>query len=186
MSQPTKIPLEHLLEVYGLIHQVFEGSPERPKNRPTKASLQRIRSELKVQVPEPYVRLARSSPYYEANWFASIGEDYTSARHILELNKLFRQDGLSRSKVMFNMGFDGDCDCWDLEQPKVGGEHPILHTNVDVYHSRGEQHSKLLASSFREYLQDFCIHQVCTVRSRRLKRRVKDLLEIDRQQTKRS
>ncbi len=91
---------------------------------PTEASIESINRALGIVLPPAFIRFARECPIY-GTWFASIGEDFESFMHILELNRLFHEaegdesndplpcDPLPSWLVMINHGHDGDCDCYD-------------------------------------------------------------------------
>lgn len=124
-----------------------------PSEPPTSDSLKRIEQQLGLIVPPVYVDLARIAPNYGV-WFGSIGPDFDSHNHILQLNAAFHQEdegytALPSHFVLINHGHDGDCDCWNLEE-KNSCEHPIYYMNVER-----ESVPRLLSTTFLDYWKNF-------------------------------
>ena len=117
--------------------------------RPTSASIERINSHFGIVLPRSFlefVRCWRSS----ASWFASIGNDYQSHDHIIRTNSYWRSRRRTRrlpeNLVIFNRGFDDDCDCFDVTTlDDSTGEYHI------AYWTPGQQ-PRELARDFLQYM----------------------------------
>ena len=174
---PQKIPFGRLIEAFGLLFHDLKDAPRQPASRPTPESRKRIEDELQVTLPDSLIELASACPFYERGWFAGLGENYTSQFHILRLNEIFRGEGLGSDTVMFNHGYDGDCDCWDVTRCSGDGEHPIVYVSLD-FDRRRPYGTEPLATSFHDYLETFCRDHLGRIRSRKRKRRARELLGI--------
>jgi hypothetical protein len=120
--------------------------------RPTPASIKRINSELKVELPESLVEFARRSERF-GTWFAGLGEDYDSPFHILQLNSHAHEaslDGVPMPPhlVMINQGYDEDYECFDLRRSRQAGEYSIRYWSPGVA-------TWSLSLSFPAYVEDF-------------------------------
>lgn len=101
---------------------------------PTEVSIERINRSLGIVLPPVFIKFARECPIY-GTWFASIGEDFESFMHLLELNRVFHEaegdepgDPRPPWLVMINHGHDGDCDCLDSRTYKERtGDYLIQH-----------------------------------------------------------
>lgn len=129
-----------------------------PSKPATAESVAFIEESLKFAIPRDFVELSRLADNYGV-WFGSIGDDYQSHNHLLRLNDAFHDSDLQAEAasialpdhlVLLNHGHDGACDCFDITAPPVGGEYPIYHLNVEY-----PKEPKLLARSFRQYLNDY-------------------------------
>lgn len=104
---------------------------------PTIESIRRINDQLGIRLPESFVDFARRCDCYGV-WFASIGEDFESSMHILNLNRIFHSDygdgytPLPETLVLINHGHDGDCDCIDIRVQNADGEYPIVYWDCDA------------------------------------------------------
>ncbi|SRR5579862_339038 len=122
-----------------------------PSKPATEKSVAHIESILKITLPRDFVEFSRLAHNYGV-WFGSIGDDYDSHNHLLNLNAAFHQpdDGslaLPDQWVLINHGHDGDCDCLDVSSG-VRPEYPIYYISV------GSSDEPILrASTFREYLE---------------------------------
>lgn len=96
---------------------------------PTVRSAHRIGRELHLQIPTLLIQVAQRCPEY-GEWFGGLGEDYSGPSHILTNNHALHRDGLPARYVIFNQGYDGDCDCWDLGESPVDGEYPIKYVSL--------------------------------------------------------
>jgi hypothetical protein len=101
---------------------------------PTETSIGKINRSLGIVLPQAFIRFSRECPIY-GTWFASIGEDFESFMHIVELNRVFHQpegdepgDPLPPWLVMINHGHDGDCDCYDTRtRNELTGDYLIQY-----------------------------------------------------------
>ena len=99
--------------------------------RPTQFSIRRINEHFRITLPESlleFVRSWRSS----GNWFASLGDDYDSPFHIIRMNSYWRRRRptrrIPRNFVIFNLGHDEDCDCFNLDvYDPASGEYEIRY-----------------------------------------------------------
>ncbi len=81
----------------------------------TPESIRRVEDELKITLPSNLIALSQLSPNYTV-WFASIGENYESAEHIIAINKRLTSatpetHALPANLVVINQGYDEDYDC---------------------------------------------------------------------------
>jgi hypothetical protein len=173
-KQPLPTPL--LVEMLGHICAPYGGGIGHAAP-PTVASVRRIEEELQVSLPPLFVEVATACPTY-GGWFAGIGEDYHSPAHIVALNRLFHGQGLPARYVMFNHGHDGDCDCWDVEQPATGsaGECRIVYCRTDADAVRWPRPPQPLAGTFHDYLDAFCRSHISSITEKSVRRRMKRLL----------
>jgi hypothetical protein len=81
---------EQLVAVFAVINEPYAKA--YVATPPTAESIERINRALNISLPGSLVRFAEDCPSY-GTWFASIGADYDSYLHILELNKAFRAEG---------------------------------------------------------------------------------------------
>lgn len=86
---------------------------------PTSNSILRIEEVLKIHLPKSFIAFAQHSKQY-GNWLASIGEDYRSETHIINMNQ--ESHGSSSNEIqkpsnfiIFNVGYDEDFNCFDSE-----------------------------------------------------------------------
>jgi hypothetical protein len=104
---------------------------------PTVESVCRINHELGIRLPESLLDFAHQCDCYGV-WFASIGEDFESPMHILNLNRIFHtehEDGytpLPETLVLINHGHDADCDCIDTSIQNVEGEYSIIYWDYEA------------------------------------------------------
>lgn len=120
------------------------------RSKPTPSSLEKIQDHFGFKLPELLVCLGTSSLCYD-NWFAGIGDDFLSGNHIVRINSHWRRRRRTRALppnlVIFNLGFDLDFDCFDLDQrdpstgdpfvrywtPGASVDEPIHHANFRAY-----------------------------------------------------
>lgn len=122
-----------------------------PSEPATDASVACIERTLRIALPGDFVEFSRLVHNYGV-WFGSIGDDYTSHNHLLQLNEAaHRADeesvALPAHWILINHGHDGDCDCFDVSGGS-SSEYPIYYLNVEFPRS-----PTLLATTFREYLE---------------------------------
>ena len=123
---------------------------------PTKSSIKKITSTLKVKLPDSFIEFANISKKYSI-WFASLGEDYDNPFHILKVNSLFHNNSSSpKYLVAFNLGYDGDYDCFDTRTINQLGEHPLVYYSLEEI-SEKEQTLILLEKSFIAYLTKYSL-----------------------------
>ena len=94
------------------------SSPLQEAASPTAESVERINLQFGISLPDSLLRFARECRQYGA-WFASLGSDFDSPWHILNVNERSRnpEDGaeaLPEGLIVFNVGFDQDYDCFDV------------------------------------------------------------------------
>ncbi len=171
------IPFEIVSELFRISNKAWDWRVCPP----TANSIDRIEHELGLKLPGDYVRIARECPCY-GTWLAGIGEDFDNGLHILQLNRLFKsqtEDGddaylpLPSRYVLFNHGHDGDCDCWDTQETVETGEHPIVYIDLDA--------DELIPGpvryrGFREYIEQYALHQAPRVSDRSDRRRAKRII----------
>ncbi len=122
-----------------------------PSKPATDASVAFIERALRVALPGDFVEFSRLVHNYGV-WFGSIGDDYASHNHLLQLNESAHQAdeesiALPEHWILINHGHDGDCDCFDVSGGS-GSEYPIYYLNVGF-----PRQPTLLAATFREYLE---------------------------------
>src|SRR5947209_16353 len=118
---------------FDTLAELFSIATERRLQQvapPTPRSVETIQRELRVTIPDDYVRIATACPTY-GGLLAGIGEDYHHDIHILRLNAVFHagvcSPALPRRFVLVDHGHDGDCDCWDTRETTSSGEHPVVY-----------------------------------------------------------
>jgi len=162
--------------LFELLRYAFE--PWRPYDAdmlspPTQRSLDRIFAETGIRIPEIFSSMAFACPNY-ISWFAGLGEDSNRVNHFLEQLRAFRDEGLPSRYVIFNHGFDGDCDCWDTEAA-YDNEPPIVYVQLN---NNGIVNSvRPWATTFREYLDRHARHYAPRCSKKGPRRRAKRLLE---------
>jgi len=171
------IPIDTLIELVGIATEPWGVHGQARPVQPTAQSVERIRRELGVAIPNDYIRIATACTSY-VGWLASIGEDYDHHCHILRLNETFHSPeeppALPQHFVLLNHGHDGDCDCWDVRASTVSGEHPIVYVDME---SDTPDASGLRFESFRAYIEHFVRYQAPRAASSSRRRRAQTLLE---------
>lgn len=116
--------------------------------RPTAESIEEIETKIGIKLPSDLIKFASLSPNY-GNWLASIGPDYNSITHIININSRLKDEGKIPSNfVAFNVGYDDDWDCMDLDTYDHNtGEYLITHWSADTSLSDSN-----LSGSFKEYI----------------------------------
>ncbi len=122
----SHLPKSVLLELLPAAFEPWGSSGWYAAKPPTEQSVRRIRDEFGITLPPLLVEVATACPSY-GGWFNSIGEDYDSHAHILNLNRALRAEGLPEQYVLLNHGHDGDCDAWDTAGIATAGEFPIVY-----------------------------------------------------------
>jgi hypothetical protein len=122
---------------------------------PTPASLALIQEKLGLRLPATLIAVAQACPAYTA-WFSSLGEDYQQPWHILNLNEGYHKGQIASFPphiVIFNLGFDGDCDCFDLSIQDAHGNPSICYCEVPTLENAAvSMRIEHLTFSFDEYL----------------------------------
>ena len=123
-----------------------------PCRPPTESSIGRIEQALGIILPATFIEFSRLVPNY-GSWFGSIGDDFDSWMHIVELNKTFHEAdedsiALPDEFIMINHGHDGHCDCFDRTKRSTTNEYPIYYLNVE-----SPKEPKLMATTFHDYLE---------------------------------
>ena len=174
-SPSQLLPQDILLDLLPASFAPWGSSSGYPSQPPTDASVQRIATELGVEVPAMFIQIARASPAY-GGWFGSIGEDFASHNHLLSINRAFREEGLVPRYVLLNHGHDGDCDAWDMEAERsANGEMPIVYFNYDC-DRRQLSGLRPSAKTFAEYIDAFVRAHAPQCPERGLRRRAKRIL----------
>ena len=99
---------------------------------PTEESIKFIQNALGIELPASLIEFARCSEHY-GDWLASLGPDFDSQTHILNINKEWRSEveesmRLPSEYVIINVGYDEDFDCLDLSTfDKDTGEYFIAY-----------------------------------------------------------
>lgn len=111
-------------------------------------SVCKIEAYLNISLPPEYILLSQVALNYRA-WFAGIGEDYTSLRHILVINQ-HREDDESlpipRGYIAINQGFDDDFDCIRTDISDSG----VYYFDADKIYGGS---IKKIADDFQDYLR---------------------------------
>lgn len=117
--------------------------------QPTEESVQRIEEELGAKLPSSLVEFAKESKNY-GNWLASIGPDYTATNHILNINRMLREEGvLPTNFIVINVGYDEDYSCIDVDTYDVDeDEYLITYWAPDVSLRESD-----LSENFLSYLK---------------------------------
>ena len=115
-------PITDLARAYDALYPRSLGGWPFP---PTERSIERINDTLSIRLPGSLVWFAANTSACE-HWLASLGEDFESAHHILQIASRARKirrrviGGLGRWEyvkpaafVPFNHGHDNDYDCLD-------------------------------------------------------------------------
>lgn len=119
---------EKLAEQYEKVvgYVVCEAEP------PTAESIALIESSLGITLPDSLVRFAAAAPRY-GNWLASLGPDYDSPTHILNINRPGQIPYKPDNFVIINVGYDEDYECIDLETlDRCTGEYLITYWSPTV------------------------------------------------------
>ena len=100
-------------------------------SKPTPISIGMINKHFGIVLPELLIEFGSTSKCYDS-WFASIGDDHQSKNHIIRINNHWRRRknafALPRNLVIFNLGFDKDFDCFDLNiQDQSTGECAVRY-----------------------------------------------------------
>jgi len=113
-------------------NRVFESRRSPIPTPPTKESLGLIRAELGIRIPLLMATLAKHCPAF-TSVFAGLGTNIGGWGHILAVNRRWHepQGPLPKHLVSFTQGHDCELTCWDLSQPKLNGEYPIVHASFD-------------------------------------------------------
>lgn len=99
---------------------------------PTKESIARIEQELGIKLPHSFLRFTAAAPNY-GNWLASIGPDYDSPTHILNINRPGQVLGKPQKFIIINVGYDEDYECIDIETlDRLSGEYLITYWSPGV------------------------------------------------------
>lgn len=118
---------------------------------PTIDSVMRIQEHLGFKLPQSYILFAQQAKHY-GNWLASIGEDYESETHIINLNDEWHgiaspEKRLPSNFVIFNVGYDEDFDCFDTETyDENTGEYLITYWYPGVDLRECGLHESFIAS----------------------------------------
>ena len=117
----------------------------------TEESIEKIERELEFKIPSQLIKISTIAKYYTV-WFGSIGENYSSRDHILNLNREFTSEiikarPLPDDLVLINHGYDGDCDCISRND---SGANSVEYFSSDFDYG-GQR--KVLAASFEDYLR---------------------------------
>ncbi|SMC28217.1 hypothetical protein SAMN02745857_03162 [Andreprevotia lacus DSM 23236] len=150
-SQVAAVPWERLPELFDLSisWQVLDGQ-DRGVSKATEKSVERVNWLYGLKLPISYQEFVGRSR--EANkWLTGVGEDYEAERHLVRMNRLWRnlprKSRIPSHLVMFNLGFDEDCDCFDLNlYDAQTGEYAIRYW----YPGFGED---VLYPSFEAYIR---------------------------------
>jgi hypothetical protein len=120
------LTIEQLLDLFA----VAFAHGHRRSSVPTAESVSRINRELGIVLPVSFVEFSRRCPGY-STLFASIGEDFNDAYHILNINRDFHGDEphyrVPSWLVVFNHGHDEDCDGFDSRKLGADGEYPVVY-----------------------------------------------------------
>lgn len=85
---------------------------------PTDKSIKHIQKELGLTLPKSLIEFAKHSELY-GNWLASLGPDFESGTHILELNRYWHsseaEEQLPDNLIVINVGYDEDLNCLDTD-----------------------------------------------------------------------
>src|ERR1019366_7873320 len=116
------LPKAILLELLPAALEPWGSSALFSSRPPAETRIRRVEEAFKLKLPRVLLHVALACPSYGA-WFGSMGEDFSSDNHMLEINRVFHNEGVPVRYVLLNHGHDGNCDAWDLEAtPADGGE----------------------------------------------------------------
>lgn len=148
---------------------------------PTAESLERIEAHFGISLPPSLVRFARECQYFGC-WFASLGPDYDSGTHIINVNKQARNaaeddfscdpasgtqltkgegdrhngaadaTGLPAGLVVINLGYDQDYDCLN------GRAWDRASGEYGLWYWSPETAPAMLAPSFHGYVEGHLRH----------------------------
>ena len=89
---------------------------------PTDSSIRKINTHFAIELPHELILFAKLSKSF-GSWFASLGEDYDSPKHIIRINSYWRRRrktrAIPRNLLIINRGFDDDLDCIELDSLNV-------------------------------------------------------------------
>ena len=143
------IPIETLIELVGIATEPWGSHGQFHAVQPTPQSIERIRRELNITIPEDYVRIASS--------FHASDDQPALAQHF----------------VLLNHGHDGDCDCWDRRMFTASGERPIVYIDLES----ATEPSGRRFETFRAYIENFVRYATPRSAADSRRRRAKLLLE---------
>jgi hypothetical protein len=151
-------------------HPMYLAAP------PTSESVNRINADLGITLPTLFIEVAAACSSY-GGWFNSVGDDYESHMHMVNLNRSWREEGLPDRYVLLIHGHDGYCDAWDRDGAPVNGELPIayFHYNVDRHGLTGLKPS---AQNFADYIDRFVRDHAPRCPIKNLRRRAKRILAL--------
>ncbi len=104
---------------------------------PTHESVSRIEEHFGCVLPKSLVRFCEKSEHY-GDGLASIGPDFKSMNHIININKVWREEVDEEQRVpsnllIINVGYDEDFNCIDKETyDEATGEYLITYWAYDV------------------------------------------------------
>lgn len=111
-------------------------------------SVCKIEAYLNISLPPEYILLSQVALNYRA-WFAGIGEDYTSLKHILVINQHSVDDEslpIPEGYIAINQGFDDDFDCVKANTSDSG----VYYFDADINYGGS---LKKIADDFQDYLR---------------------------------
>jgi hypothetical protein len=177
LSACNMMPFDKLVDLFRIVTDSRSRGDWVAGKPPTEGSIERIQKELRIRIPEDYMRLASACPSY-AVLLASIGDDFDNGYHILYLNRGFHDGAISKPPlaqhfVLLDHGHDGDCDCWDTREMAPSGEHPIIYVGLE-----GERPCRVgRFNSFREYIENFVILNAPRIPKKSLRRKAKRIIQ---------
>jgi len=162
--------LSLLMELFDLY---FDGKGSEVVCKPTSNSVKIIENELSCKLPPSLIMLGEHCKYF-SSWFSSIGDDFNNPSHILNTNKIFKEcdpdnpkAGLPEWFVMFNLGYDEDCEGFDSRNiDNVTGEYPVYYW--DSYEGLEFTPSEPITMS--EYLEALIVFWFKSVDKEKLKK----------------
>ncbi|WP_431688958.1 SMI1/KNR4 family protein [Hahella sp. NBU794] len=119
---------------------------------PTPESVAKIEEHFGCALPKSHIRFCEKSAHY-GDWLASIGPDFESPNHIININRLWREEVEENERIppnllIINVGYDEDLDCIDMETfDEATGEYPITYWAYGVPPEESD-----LSGSFFDYM----------------------------------
>lgn len=141
-----------LQDVIDAANELDSRQGEKTFPPPTKFSIEKINEHFGMQLPASLIQVVRCWRN-SGGWLAGLGPDYESPEHIIRTNSYWRnrrpKRRIPRNLVIFNRGFDDDCDCLDLDRfDPATGEYGIRYWTPGI-----SSESPLIFATFEEYMR---------------------------------
>ena len=176
-TQTRPMSKDLLFQLFDCAFGTSSGPPThwRPPPPPTASDIENIEDQLQVDLPSLLVELAITSPYF-AKWFAELGPNRASERHIISTNEWLKQEGKPSNLVVLTHAYDGDCVGILRESGQEPEETPIVIVSINLWGDRNPSDPRAIAPNFYAYLKDVCLDMAPRSRIKSLRRRAKKLI----------